>query len=70
MQTRPLLSSEPITVDINGWIDPVIARTAPLPRMAWAAGYSAVSQVGENFPMGRYGITWDKAPRQTKNLYF
>src|SRR5215469_4000419 len=55
MQTRPLLSSDPMTVEMNGWTSPVIDRNAPLSHRARAAGQSAVVQAGRSTP----GMTWD-----------
>jgi len=41
-----LLSSDPKTVEMNGWTNPVIARRPPLSRHARAADQSAVVRVG------------------------
>jgi hypothetical protein len=46
MQTRPLLSSEPGTVEMNGWTNPVIAPDTPLPRMAFRAAGGARGLAG------------------------
>jgi len=50
-----LLSSDPETVEMNGWTNPVIARQAPLSHKAWAADQSAVvRRVSET-----HGTVWD-----------
>ena len=56
MQTRPLLSSEPATVERNGWTNPVIVLVTPCPRVPFAAGWSAVGQAGYAEP---FGTVWD-----------
>ena len=55
MQTRPLLSRDPKTVEMNGWTNPVIARHAPLSQDARAAGHSAVVRAGVRDPWDDMG---------------
>ena len=69
MHTRPLLSSEPATVERNGWTNPVIAFGYPLSRKPFPAGFSAVGQAGWEHP---FGTAWDSmgqdAPSNQKPL--
>ena len=55
MQTRPLLSSEPGTVEINGWTNPVIAFGYPLAPKAFPGRGSAVGQAGGKTPWDSMG---------------
>jgi len=41
-----LLSSEPGTVEINGWTNPIILVAYPLAPVTWAGRGSAVIQAG------------------------
>ena len=61
-QTRPLLSSEPGTVEMNGCANPVMTSATPLSQ-------TPVSGRG-GWPLGRHGITWDSAGGQPKNPDF
>src|SRR5271170_3322167 len=66
MQTRPLLSSEPGTVEMNGWTNPVIASRTPWPRWPGSAGRSAVNQAGQKAlwdSMGYHGMNWAVKPK-------
>ncbi len=58
MQTRPLLSSVPITVDMNGWTDPDMNDTPPSDPRGCSAGGSAVVRSFSAHPwdsMGYHG---------------
>ena len=55
MQTRPLLSSDPMTVEMNGWTNPVIAPRAPLSQVARATDQSAVVRAGYRDPWDGMG---------------